>query len=523
MIRHWRRSIVGHRGQSATLVVAMVLGLGLGALFATVTPARYESESTVYVAAQVGGLDDLTAAYNGTLLSQQKVKSYVELLGDSRLTEDVAQRLGGGRDALWVSGHLTGSSPTETAIIRLDAQAESPQSAQALAAAGADSLIDLIGTLEQPARNGDAPPVVARLMRPATFGPAPVSPVLWFDLLLGAIGGLVVGAGLLLAARALDRSVRSPGTLAAVGSAPVLGAVPRDRGTRSHPLSVPADASSAQAEAFRRIRTNLAFLRSDRPMQVLLLTSAQPREGLSVTAANLAHVLALAGRRVLLIGGDMRSPGLTRYLDAEDEPGLSAVLAGRAEPDAAIRRVGGIDLLPAGPLPPDPGDLLVGSRAADLVDALRPRYDHILIDTPPVLAFADAVVLSSHVDATLLVVRHGRTSTSDVAAAAAALRAGPAPLVGTILTMTPAAGEPSAMWPALSDRPGRHDRDRPGREAPTSAAAATDTGRDQFVTLASTTPPGPRRPFDAGEPREGVDATLSPARTENENGRGVST
>jgi capsular exopolysaccharide synthesis family protein len=170
---------------------------------------------------------------------------------------------------------------------------------------------------------------------------------------------------------------------------------------------------------------------------VILTTSAVAREGTTTAAANLALAFLELGERVLLIDANLRRPATADLLELPREPGLSNVLAGQVALPRAIRRWGTsrLALLASGSIPPNPSRLLSSARLADLMVSLRRSYDKIIIDTPPVLPVTDAVIVSSHADAALLVVRHGRTRRSQAAAAADALRQVDAPLVGLVFSM----------------------------------------------------------------------------------------
>jgi capsular exopolysaccharide synthesis family protein len=171
---------------------------------------------------------------------------------------------------------------------------------------------------------------------------------------------------------------------------------------------------SQMSEAFRALRTALLLSQADHPPQVLLVTSALPREGKTTAAANLAVTLAQLGDRTLLIDADLRKPGVGRLLNMTDGKyaGLSSYLAGVsslelvAVPHPAIPNLVAI---PTGPLPPNPADLLSSHKLADALRELRSQYKFIVIDSPPIMAATDAVILSVQADGVVLVVRSGET------------------------------------------------------------------------------------------------------------------
>jgi succinoglycan biosynthesis transport protein ExoP len=168
------------------------------------------------------------------------------------------------------------------------------------------------------------------------------------------------------------------------------------------------------SEAFRALRTSLLLSQADHPPQVILMTSSLPREGKTTSAVNLAVTLAQLGDKTLLVDGDLRKPGVSRALSMADgkHAGLSSYLAGVSTLDLVTvphPSINNLSAIPTGPIPPNPADLLSSYRLAEMVVELRKKFKFIVIDSPPVMAATDAVILSVLVDGVLLVVRSGQT------------------------------------------------------------------------------------------------------------------
>ncbi len=168
------------------------------------------------------------------------------------------------------------------------------------------------------------------------------------------------------------------------------------------------------SEAFRALRTSLLLSQADRPPQVILVTSPLPREGKTTAAVNIAVTLAQLGDNTLLVDGDLRKPGVSRALNMADgkHAGLSSYLAGVSTLDLVTvphPSISNLHVIPTGPIPPNPADLLSSHRLAEMVVELRKRYKFIVIDSPPIMAATDAVILSVVADGVLLVVRSGST------------------------------------------------------------------------------------------------------------------
>lgn len=170
---------------------------------------------------------------------------------------------------------------------------------------------------------------------------------------------------------------------------------------------------SRAAEAYRSLRTNLLSAEFGRgPLQHILVTSAQPREGRTTTVANLAVVMAQTGRSVLAVDADLRLPRLHALLGDAVGPGLSSYLRGETSLDDVVvpTSIPNLSLLPAGPVPENPAELIASRRTHALVEATAKRYDLVIFDSPPVLAVTDACAMAALMDAVVLIATHGETS-----------------------------------------------------------------------------------------------------------------
>jgi len=252
------------------------------------------------------------------------------------------------------------------------------------------------------------------------------------NILLAALVGLVGGIALAFFREYLDNTVKTPDDIEALTGLPSLAVVPsfavlnstgkllvQKTSTDGEPGTEVALASHMQpkspvSEAFRAMRTSLLLSQADHPPQVILVTSALPREGKTTAAVNLAVTLAQLGDRTLLVDADLRKPGVRRALGLPpgSEMGLSSYLAGVASlNDASLTHpvIDNLMAMPTGPVPPNPADLLSSHRMHDAILQLRERYKFIVIDSPPIMAATDAVILSALTDGVILVVRSGET------------------------------------------------------------------------------------------------------------------
>lgn len=251
------------------------------------------------------------------------------------------------------------------------------------------------------------------LATPAQPPKNPVRPRVLFNTLLAAIVGAMLAVGVAFLIEYLDDTVKTPDDVRAVSNLPTLATVVRlDAETPQQRLVALTAPRSPEAEAYRVLRTNLRFSSLDKPLGTLVVTSAGPGEGKSTTAANLAIVFAQAGSRVLLVDADLRRPSIHKLLQVPNNIGLTTALVqlgNRPEEFVQATALQNLSVLTSGPIPPNPAELLGSARMRDLLAQLHERYDLIVIDSPPVLAVADATILSNQVDGTLLVASAGET------------------------------------------------------------------------------------------------------------------
>ena len=254
----------------------------------------------------------------------------------------------------------------------------------------------------------------------------PSSPDIPRNLAIGIVLGLSGGIGLAFLLESLDNTVRTPAQAELASGWPSLGVVPQFLRADRQSLQ-PAKLNLAKAElvahhrpkseaaeSYRSLRTSILLSAFDNPPKVLLVTSPLPQEGKTTTSVNCAIVLAQRGSRVLLVDADLRRPGVHRAFALDrDRGGLSTLLEGTTTMESVVTfypEVAHLCILPAGPPPPHPAELLGSSKMKSLIAQWRRDYDHVIIDTPPALSVTDPVILSVEADSVILVIRSGKTT-----------------------------------------------------------------------------------------------------------------
>lgn len=276
---------------------------------------------------------------------------------------------------------------------------------------------------------------------------APVGPDVPRNLMAGAMLGLLLGIGLAFARDATDRRVRTPEDLRERGYN-LLGVIPdmsrmkdgtegaADHGAYDSRLITMLNPFSPISDGYRRLQTNLEFVRRPEPPQVVMVTSPEPGEGKTVTASNLAVAMAQSGRRTLYIDADLRRPRGHQMLGVPRDPGLTDYLHGTKAPDAdafPVAADGLYALMAGGKLSGHPTELLRSQAMRGLLERLRGEFEAIIIDTAPVLAVADAVPLATLCDAVILVSAAGDTHEEALQRSVESLRRVNAPIAGVVL------------------------------------------------------------------------------------------
>jgi receptor protein-tyrosine kinase len=245
---------------------------------------------------------------------------------------------------------------------------------------------------------------IVDLAQPPT---SPSSPNLPFNLVFGLVLGMIGGLGLSVLIEVMDTGLHSTSRIVEATSVPALGRIPA---LDKQQPNIFLNGSSPLTESFRQLRTTLFALGSDAPLKTLLVTSAQIGEGKSTIVSNLAYSMGHSGRQVVIVDGNLRRPTLHELFGVPNRLGLSNILTREVSLDEALQDSGlpGIQVLTSGPLPPHPAFLLDSHYMMELLDMLSARFDMVLIDSPPLLEFADTSVLALSAKNVLMVVERSQ-------------------------------------------------------------------------------------------------------------------
>jgi succinoglycan biosynthesis transport protein ExoP len=425
------------RARRRLVVLGVLVGTLVAAALAWAKTPVYAARAQLFVSTSAGL--DPSATYEGGLFSQQRVLSYSRLVSSPEVLGDVIRALELTMTPVELGGNVRAAVPVDTVLIDIEVTDTVPRRAQAVANEIAARFPAFVERLEARGETQGSPVKISTTTR-AELPTDPVSPRWPVYLALGALLGLAMGVLAAFVRNALDTRVRDSSVLEEAVGAPVVGVIAHDRRARARPLVVSHDSLSAQAEAYRRLRSNLAGVASRRGISSLVVSSALEGEGKTVVAANLGLTFAQAGYRVVLVDADLRRPRLAQYLGLSGGIGLADALREDRRVEDLLQTWGNgspLEFLASGTSASSPSDLLGSQQFAAVREALEGRSDIVIFDAPALLPVIDAAVLAQRTSGLVLVARSGSTRVAELTAAAEAVRATGGVVLGAVLTRVP--------------------------------------------------------------------------------------
>ncbi len=433
------------------LLIATLIGALLGfGVFQFRTP-EYRSSATVYISTnQVAG--ETTNPYQANLTSQQMAKSYAELITNPAVTEKVANRMGPDISQEDVADSLSASIAPNSVLLEVSAVQEDAYQAQRMLEDALSVFQDLVretSTQEVPEtyteEAKEVPTIQTSVIAAPTIAAAPVGPGKVAFIIAGTIVGLFIGLLIASALHLADRRLRDKEDLEALSTLPHLGSIPMDKSLNTRRALDFAQGYSHTTETFRTLRTNLQFCAIDDQPKVIQITSPLAGSGKSVVSINLATSLAELGASVCLVEADLRRPRLSEYLQVDAPLGATDVLLHNIPfADAVATLDGGVDVLLAGSIPPNPAEIIGSKALGKLIAELKEHYDFVIVDSTPVLPVTDAALLARVVDGTVVVVKWNSTTRENFTECIKSLEQVGAHLLGTVITHTRSSSRPGA-------------------------------------------------------------------------------
>ena len=468
------------------LVLTAVVMAAMAAYTFTRVPL-YSATTEIFINVRGSG-DDVQQLNQGNTFLQQRVKTYAQMVTVNEMLKKVIDELHLPYTTGQLRSRITVQSPIDTILIDVKVTDSNPTLAAAIANAMAEQFPAFVSSVETPIGQSVSP-VKATPLQKADVPTKPVSPRVPLNLVIGLLLGIGVGVTAAYLRDQLNTAIKSVTDIETITGAVPLGVMPFDKNTVTQPLAEASD-QSGRAEAYRSLRTNLQFTNVDHPPRVVVVTSSLPGEGKSTTACNLALTLALNGASTVLVGGDLRKPSLSNYLGISNAVGLTNVLAGQYRlPEVLVPFMRGkLAVLPSGPTPPNPSELLDSAQMRKILSVLSDKFEFVVIDAPPVLPVTDGALLAAMADGALVVTRHGKTTVDNLRRTLQALTIVNARVLGTAINFAPVKrdsgyssyGYGYASQPDTSTGSGiRHGHGSQANPRMSSPAAAAKETRDE--------------------------------------------
>lgn len=421
-----------------TIAIAILCAVA----YALLATPQYEAKTRLFVSTTADG--NATQTNDGGLFAQRRVLSYTQLLMGGLLAQRTIDKLNLDMTADELIKEITAEAPTDTVLIDVTVTDSSPTRARDIANTLSDEFVSMAAGLETPA-GGLRPNAQVVVQDRAMTPDGPVSPKKKQALAIAFALGILLGIVIAIGRDRLDHRLRRSTAVEKVAGVGVVAEIPADPARRAQPLIAFETDHSPTAEAFRELRLNLRFLEVADGPRLLVVASPMPDEGRTTTAINLALALAEADYNVVVVDGDLRRPRVSSYLGVDSHAGLSTVLAGGTTLQEALRATSfpRLTALAGGAVPASPAELLESQTAKDVLDELGRTFDYVIVDTPPTLV-SDAAILAAGSQGVLVIARHGQTKSQQLAGAVELLKRSGAPLLGAIVTMTPAKKRSSA-------------------------------------------------------------------------------
>ena len=419
--------------------ISTLLGIFIAAGITYSQTPIYQADIQLFVSTPSSALD-IGALAQGSSFSQQRVISYAQIINGPATLNPIIQSLHLPYSEQALAKAVKATAPLNTVLIDVTVSNPNAQLAADIANAIGNQFSSTASSLESSSGNSS---VKVSMVKNAVAPTKPSSPKKTLNILLGIILGFGIGIGLSVLRQIFDNTIKNDLDLEEL---PLLAAIGFDDEAESKPLVTDLGRYAVRAEAFRSLRTNIQFLKTENPVKIITLSSSLPGEGKTTTSVNLAISMAQSGLKVLYIEGDLRRPRSSKYLKiTPGKSGFTDILAGRV-PNITQKSINdlvvdwgddGLKFLPSGNIPPNPAELLNSDYLDQFFNLLRTMFDYVVIDSPPLLPVTDAAILAKKSDGVILVARAGKTRVGQFRGSKDSLNAVGAKILGGVLNMIP--------------------------------------------------------------------------------------
>ena len=464
----------GLRRHWLAIVLITVVGLATGYVWTLLQTPVYEGSASGLLKSTATA-DELSTPSVEDSAARAKVPTFLDLAQSELVAQRAIDELGLSTTPAAVINRITVTNPSATSILKVNAQAATPEEASDLASAWIDALA--VGADQVLGDGSEGSSFITVVAYDAAGKPtSPLFPDVNTALIVGGVLGFGFGIAFALVRTVSDRRIRTRDDIEARIGVPVVGTIPVAPGlSRDARIVARADPTAkgnrfAVSEAFRSLRTNLQFMDVDDPPRTIVVTSPLPGDGKTMVAANIAVALAESGRPVVLVDGDLRRSTVAKTFGLPSGAGLTDVLAGRAELADVMHGTPvskHLFVLTAGSVPPNPSEVLGSAKMRAVLSALS-EHAMVIVDAPPLLPVTDSAVLAHQADGAILVIGLGKTTYDLVSKAQDALAKASGRLLGIVLNRAPLKGADASPY---YDYRGGYGSSEPDSTRSTSVAA----------------------------------------------------
>jgi succinoglycan biosynthesis transport protein ExoP len=401
----------------------------------------YVSEAQVFVSTPMAA-SDAGALLSGSSFSQQRVKSYAELINSSLILDPVIQSLGLQVTAKELSKSVSAKAPADTVLLNISAQDSNPQRAADIANAVAIQFSTSVANIEGATLSFAGNLVTVSIAKKAIPADSPASPKKAVNLVLAAMIGILLGFGLAQIKKIMNLTVTGIDDLLGI---PLLAAIEFDYEAKEKPLISQLGKYASRTESFRTLRTGIRYIAPSVPSKVIAITSAVPEEGKTTASLNFGISLAQSNCKTVIIEADLRRAQFSNYMAGlNSNEGLSYLLQRKTKLQSSLVMKNAVKIdngklwvIPCGKIPSNPAELLGSERFDELLKLLQKTFDYVIIDCPPILPVTDAAIIATKSDGVILIVHTAKTKKSELVGARASIESVSGKLFGIVLNKIP--------------------------------------------------------------------------------------
>jgi|GEM_PF-92006 len=415
------------------LLITISCTLVSGILSFFVIKPTYEAQVTVMLG-KLQANDKISVNYDDVMMYQNLIKTYAEIAKSTNVTKLASYKLNSQIAPETLQKIVIVTPQPDTQLLQIKATSKDPKEAVDIVNAVLTTFI------EECKRTLPTGTDIQAIDEPK-FPEQPVKPKKALNVAIALFMGLMASVGLAFLLEHIDSTIKTEEDISRYLNISVAGIIPKHEKLMEKPNIITVkDPKSPFAEAYRTLRTNIQLSSFDKKIQSIVITSSMPEEGKSVTAANLAVVMAESGAKTIIIDCDQRKPILHRVFFVSNQLGISDLLVGNAKLAGAIKNtdIENLSILTSGTRPPNPAELLASSKMKNFIEALKEKFEYIIIDTPPVIAVTDAQILASLSDGCLLVVASSQVEREAVVKTKLLLEKVNANILGVVLNKSEA-------------------------------------------------------------------------------------